>query len=252
MALFAMRHVSKLLPTLEDLSSHREWRLREWAVAALPVLYASTLPTTTSEQQAAQDEDAAAAAGDEATEQGGANGQQEEEQEQEEGGENGETAVKTPEKEAAEEFHTPPSSFSPCPPLSPTTSSARGELQEACLRGLSDNAWCVRQRAADAFVLIGVCEARREKVEQAAAAAAVIGGGGGGDGDGGWWEGTFLPTVAALLSEPKTAGTSGSGARACAIVRMLWRSSSASVGCALSATTAQVDHVTAVTAPAAL
>ena len=149
-----------------------QWRLRVGRCGAARALRLD-LPTTTSEQQAAQDEDADAAAGDEATEQRGANGQQEEEQEQEEGGENGETAVKTPEKEAAEEFHTPPSSFSPCPPLSPATSSARGELQEACLRGLSDNAWCVRQRAADAFVLIGVCEARREKVEQAAAAAAV-------------------------------------------------------------------------------
>jgi hypothetical protein len=33
--------VGKLLPTVQDVGSHRDWRLREWAVAVVPVLHAA-------------------------------------------------------------------------------------------------------------------------------------------------------------------------------------------------------------------
>ena len=40
--LLSVRHVGKLMPTVQDLRSHRDWRLREWAVAVVPLLHAAS------------------------------------------------------------------------------------------------------------------------------------------------------------------------------------------------------------------
>lgn len=39
--LLSVRHVGKLLPTVQDVGSQRDWRLREWAIAVAPVLHAA-------------------------------------------------------------------------------------------------------------------------------------------------------------------------------------------------------------------
>jgi hypothetical protein len=58
--LLSVRHVGKLLPTVEDLATHRDWRLREWAIAVIPVLH-TALQRTTAPAAKPKDEAAAAA-----------------------------------------------------------------------------------------------------------------------------------------------------------------------------------------------
>jgi len=48
--LLSVRHVGKLLPTVQDVGSQRDWRLREWAIAVAPVLHAAASSVNSSKK----------------------------------------------------------------------------------------------------------------------------------------------------------------------------------------------------------